>query len=85
MAYFRKFKTIQQDRLRGLPACYLANFLQDFFHNLKKTQEQVKQFQKMEGVSKITRNLLTKRVQLKIVNEDEDVSIGKEAKRLSNF
>ena len=48
---------------------------------LKKNHEQVKQFKKMEGVAQITRNLLTKRVQLEIVENDEE-SIGKEAKRI---
>ena len=31
----RKFKTIQQDKLRGFCTSFLANFLQDYFHNRK--------------------------------------------------
>ena len=34
----RKFKTIQADKLRSFETCYLANMLQDFFHNQVKHQ-----------------------------------------------
>ena len=36
MQLIRKSKTIQQDKLRSLPTCYLANMLQDYFHNSVK-------------------------------------------------
>ena len=32
----RKSKTIQQDKLRSFESSFLANMLQDFFHNLEK-------------------------------------------------
>ena len=42
----RKAKTIQQDRMRGFFTSFLANFLQDYFHNLKKAKDQEKRFKK---------------------------------------
>ena len=36
MQNVRKNKTIQQDKLRSLQTCYLANILQDYYHNLGK-------------------------------------------------
>ena len=38
MQLVRKNKTIQQDKMRSLETCFLANMLQDYFHNLKKNQ-----------------------------------------------
>ena len=34
MQNVRKSKTIQQDKLRSLSTCFLANILQDYYHNL---------------------------------------------------
>ena len=36
MQNVRKSKTIQQDKLRSLATCFLANILQDYYHNLAK-------------------------------------------------
>ena len=36
MQLVRKSKTVQQDKLRALPTCFLANMLQDYYHNLAK-------------------------------------------------
>lgn len=36
MQNVRKNKTIQQDKLRSLATCFLANILQDYHHNLGK-------------------------------------------------
>ena len=36
MQLVRKSKTVQQDKLRSLPTCFLANMLQDYFRNLAK-------------------------------------------------
>ena len=36
MQNVRKNKTIQQDKLRSLQTCYLANILQDYYDNLGK-------------------------------------------------
>ena len=38
MQVVRKFKTIQADKLRSIESCFLANRLQDFFHNLEKNK-----------------------------------------------
>ena len=57
----RKFKTIQADKMRSFATSFMANFLQDYFHNLKKTKEQEARFTKMEGFSEIKRDPLTKR------------------------
>ena len=42
MQLVRKSKTIQQDKLRSLPTCFLANMLQDYYHNLEKHKVNVK-------------------------------------------
>lgn len=67
----RKFKTIQQDKLRGFATSFMANFIQDYFHNLKKSKEQVKRFKKMEGFQGVERNNLTKRAII-ISNTDKE-------------
>ena len=36
MQVVRKSKTVQQDKLRAFETCFLANMLQDYFHNLEK-------------------------------------------------
>ena len=36
MQLVRRSKTIQQDKLRSLQTCFLANLLQDYYHNLSK-------------------------------------------------
>ena len=36
MQLVRKNKTVQQDKMRSLPTCFLANMLQDYYHNLGK-------------------------------------------------
>ena len=37
----RKSKTVQQDKLRSFETSFLANMLQDFFHNLEKHKVKV--------------------------------------------
>lgn len=68
----RKYKTIQQDRLRGFATSFLANFLQDYFHNLKKTKEQEARFRKIEGFSCVERDDLTKRAVIKFREDTRD-------------
>ena len=58
----RKSKTIQQDRLRGFCTSFLANFLQDYFHNLKRAKDQERRFMKMGGAVEVRRDPLTRRV-----------------------
>lgn len=65
----RKSKTIQQDKLRGFPTSFLANFLQDYFHNLKKCKEQEKKFKKMPGFVEIQRDVSTKRANIILQKE----------------
>ena len=66
----RKFKTIQKDKLRGFPTSFLANSLQDYFHNLKKCKDKEKKFKKMVGFVEIKRDKLTKRAI--IITQDEN-------------
>ena len=69
----RKAKTIQQDRMRGFSTSFLANFLQDYFHNLKKAKDQEKRFKKMDGFVEIQRDSLTGRA---IVIDNKEASDG---------
>ena len=76
MQLVRKSKTVQQDKLRSLPTCYLANMLQDYFHNSVKHKvdsycftdvmvsyfkEQIRRYQAMKGFKCVTRDELTHR------------------------
>ena len=73
---WRKFKTIQQDKLRGFPISFLANFLQDYFHNLKKCKEQEKRFKKVEGFIDTKRDPLTKRALIILKDKEDDSASG---------
>ena len=61
MQVTRKYKTIQQDKMRGFNTSYMANFLQDYFHNLKKAKDQERRFKKVAGFIGMERDSLTKR------------------------
>ena len=81
MQLVRKSKTIQQDKLRGMATCFLANLLQDYYHNLAKhnvralilfrwkfyycIKDQVKRFEKMENFQEVQRDQLTHRATIK--------------------
>ena len=74
MQLVRKSKTVHQDKLRSLPTCYLANMLQDYFHNSVKHKvctfcykdvidpyfkEQLRRYEAMKGFKCVTRDELT--------------------------
>ena len=61
---YRKYKTIQQDKMRGFNISYMTNFLQDYFHNLKKAKDQERRFKKVTGFIGMERDSLTKRTRL---------------------
>jgi len=65
----RKNKTIQADKLRSFETSYLANMLQDYFHNLSKYQEQVSKIRKMANFLCIERHELTHRGVVKFSDE----------------
>jgi hypothetical protein len=77
----RKYKTIQQDKMRGFGTSFLANFLQDYFHNLKKAKEQESRFKKIEGFSRVERDSLTKRAEI-VTNPVETAMAGNVSKKL---
>ena len=80
MQLVRKNKTIQQDKLRALQTCFLANLLQDYYHNLAKhnvranailietllfcIKDQLKRFEKMENFQGVDRDPLTHRADI---------------------
>ena len=77
----RKAKTIQQDRMRGFFTSFLANFLQDYFHNLKKAKDQEKRFKKMDGFVQIKRDSLTGRAI--VIDNMEPSGSGSKRQKLS--
>ena len=50
--------------MRGFNTSYMANFLQDYFINLKKVKEQERRFKKVGGFLRIERDNLTKRTRI---------------------
>ena len=57
----RKFRSIQQDRMRSFEIAFLANFILDFYQNEKRYQAQLATLMKKEGFVCITRDELTMR------------------------
>ena len=57
------------DRFRGFPTAYLANFLNDYFHNLKKIKEQEARFHQIPDFLSLERDSLTKRAVIKLTSK----------------